>query len=115
MNIEEMTLDQVNTRLKEIKEESRKADADIDALTDEVEKLNARKSVLEEEKRTTEKRNALQNMVIEDGVGTLHFAAQLDADDQMGAVLLDQEGSPLFHRHAGGLRRLPGKIVQESI
>lgn len=65
MNIEEMTLDQVNTRLKEIKEESRKADADIDALTDEVEKLNARKSVLEEEKRTAEKRAKLQSMVVE--------------------------------------------------
>lgn len=65
MNIEEMTLEQIATRKAEIKELSKRDDADIDALSEEVDKLNEREAQLKADKKKAEKRANLQNMVIE--------------------------------------------------
>lgn len=65
MNIEEMTLEQITTRKAEIKELSKRDDADIDALSEEVDKLNEREAQLKADKKKAEKRANLQNMVIE--------------------------------------------------
>jgi len=65
MNIEEMTLEQIATRKAEIKELSNRDDADIDALSEEVDKLNEREAQLKADKKKAEKRANLQNMVIE--------------------------------------------------
>lgn len=65
MNIEETTLEQIATRKAEIKELSKRDDADIDALSDEVYKLNEREAQLKADKKKAEKRANLQNMVIE--------------------------------------------------
>ena len=56
MNIEEMKMDDIEVRSAQIKEELEKEDADIDALTTEVEKLEARKAQILEE---VEQRKAL--------------------------------------------------------
>lgn len=56
MNIEEMKMDDIEVRSAQIKEELEKEDADIDALTAEVEKLEARKAQILEE---VEQRKAL--------------------------------------------------------
>ena len=56
MNIEEMKMDDIEVRTAQIKEELEKEDADIDALTAEVEKLEARKAQILEE---VEQRKAL--------------------------------------------------------
>lgn len=65
MNIEEMNLEQIATRKAEIKELSKRDDADIDALSEEVDKLNEREAQLKADKKKAEKRANLQNMVIE--------------------------------------------------
>ena len=56
MNVEEMKMDDIEVRSAQIKEELEKEDADIDALTAEVEKLEARKAQILEE---VEQRKAL--------------------------------------------------------
>lgn len=56
MNIEEMKMDDIEVRSAQIKDELQKEDADIDALTAEVEKLEARKAQILEE---VEQRKAL--------------------------------------------------------
>ena len=62
MNIEEMKMDDIEVRSAQIKEELEKEDADIDALTAEVEKLEARKAQIlkevEERKALLEEVNA---------------------------------------------------------
>ena len=55
MNIEEMTMDEIQERMKAINEEL-KGECDIDALTAEFDALEARAAVIKE---TAEKRSAL--------------------------------------------------------
>lgn len=63
MEIKEMQMSDIEQRSLEIEEELKKEDADIDALTTEVEELEARKAeILEEvEQRKKEMEEALKN------------------------------------------------------
>lgn len=65
MNIEEMKMDDIEVRSAQIKEELEKEDADIDALTAEVEKLEARKAQILKE---VEERKALLEEVEKTGI-----------------------------------------------
>ena len=65
MNIEEMKMDDIEVRSAQIKEELEKEDADIDALTAEVERLEARKAQILKE---VEERKALLDEVEKTGV-----------------------------------------------
>lgn len=60
MNIENMTITEIDARMAEIATEMDKDGADIDALTEEVRKMNERKEALKAE---AEKRKALRNAV----------------------------------------------------
>lgn len=65
MNIENMTINEIEARMAEIATEMNNDGADIDALTEEVRKMNERKETL---KKDAEKRQALRNAVA-DGAG----------------------------------------------
>jgi HK97 family phage major capsid protein len=60
MNIENMTITEIDARMAEIATEMDKDGADIDALTEEVRKMNERNEALKAE---AEKRKALRNAV----------------------------------------------------
>lgn len=60
MNIENMTINEIEARMAEIATEMNNDGADIDALTEEVRKMNERKETL---KKDAEKRQALRNAV----------------------------------------------------
>lgn len=63
MEINEMTLEQIEARKAEIRELLKAEDVDIDALEKEVNELNERSEFLNGEKAKTEKRKRVQEMV----------------------------------------------------
>ena len=67
MNIEEMTMDEIQERMKAINEEL-KGECDIDALTAEFDALEARAAVIKE---TAEKRSALIQRITSGGEGSV--------------------------------------------
>lgn len=69
MNIENMTITEIDARMAEIATEMDKDGADIDALTEEVRKMNERKETLKAE---AEKRKALRNAVAAGKGETVH-------------------------------------------
>lgn len=69
MNIENMTITEIDARMAEIATEMDKDGADIDALTEEVRKMNERKKTLKAE---AEKRKALRNAVAAGKGETVH-------------------------------------------
>ena len=111
MEIEKMNAEDIEKRMSEIKEEMSKEDADIDALSKEVDKLEERRNVLKE---TAEKRAKL-NARVAGGAGTVieHAAkakAEVNADEKRAAEFVQSNHVSIETRTLLS----SGKIVKPS-
>ena len=77
MTIKEMTMDQVNERIAEIRTAIDAPDADLDALNAEIDELEARKAEIE---KSAEQRKALRAKVITTGATVRTFGEDQKED-----------------------------------